>query len=183
MNLEIRDAAAADVPQLHAIYAHHVMHGFGTFDEVPPELAAMGEKWRANVALGLPWLAAVEAGAVAGFGYASAFRPRAGYRYSVEDSVYIRDDLRGKGVGSKLLGQLIARCEALGARQIVAVIGDSANASSIALHRKCGFEHSGTIRAVGFKLGRWVDVVMMQRALNGGASTPPPANGAWTMRR
>ena len=179
MSLEIRDAAAADLPSLHAIYCHHVLHGFGTFDEIPPALSAMDEKWRDIVASGLPWLVAEGAGAVAGFAYASLFRPRSAYRYSVEDSVYIRDDQRGRGIGARLLEHLIERCEVLGARQIIAVIGDSQNAGSIALHCKAGFAHSGTIKAVGYKLGRWVDTVMMQRALNGGDQTPPPANGAW----
>jgi L-amino acid N-acyltransferase YncA len=179
MSLGIRDAAGADVPSLHAIYSHHVLHGFGTFDEVPPDLAAMDEKWRGIVANGLPWLVAEAAGAVVGYAYASPFRPRSGYRYSVEDSVYIRDDQRGKGVGAKLLAQLIPRLETLGARQVVAVIGDSMNAGSIALHRKCAFQHAGTVKAVGYKLGRWVDIVFMQRALNGGDTTPPPTLGAW----
>jgi L-amino acid N-acyltransferase YncA len=181
MTLRIREATAGDMPAVHAIYAHHVLHGFGTFDETPPDLAAIDEKWRGVVASGLPWLVAEDAGAVVGFAYASAFRPRTGYRYSVEDSVYIRDDQRGQGIGLALLEQLIPRCEALGARQVIAVIGDSQNAGSIALHRKCGFAHAGTIKAVGHKLGRWVDIVMMQRALNGGDETAPPARAAWRM--
>ena len=180
MNLDVRDATAADVPSLQDIYAHHVLHGFGTFDEVPPDAKAMEEKWRGVVASGLAWLVAEEAGAVAGFAYASIFRPRPGYRFSVEDSVYVRDDRRGRGVGAKLLGRLIERCEAGGVRQMIAVIGDSQNTSSINLHRKAGFEHSGVIKGVGFKLGRWVDIVMMQRALNGGNLTQPPPTGAWT---
>jgi phosphinothricin acetyltransferase len=178
--MSVRDATAADVPSLQAIYAHHVMHGFGTFDEVPPNLAAMEAKWRGIVASGLPWLVAEEAGEVAGFAYASIFRPRPGYRYSVEDSVYVRDDRRGRGVGAKLLGRLIERCELAGVRQVIAVVGDSQNAASIGLHRRAGFEHSGIIKCVGFKLGRWVDIVMMQRALNGGDMTLPPPAGAWT---
>jgi L-amino acid N-acyltransferase YncA len=181
MSLRIRDAIAADTPSLHAIYSHHVLHGFGTFDEVPPPLTAMDEKWRGVVASGLPWLVAEDAGTIAGFAYASIFRPRTGYRYSVEDSVYIRDDLRGRGIGAQLLEQLIPRCEAVGARQVVAVIGDSKNTGSIALHRNAGFEHAGTIKGIGFKLGRWVDIVMMQRALNGGDQTPPPSKGAWIL--
>lgn len=179
MSLDVRDATTADLPTLQAIYAHHVLHGLGTFEEIPPDRAATEAKWRGVVASGLPWLAAVEAGEVVGFAYASIFRPRSGYRYCVEDTVYVRDDKRGQGVGAALLDRLIERCELAGARQVMAVIGDSQNAGSIALHRKAGFEQSGIIKGVGFKFGRWVDIVMMQRALNGGASTLPPARGAW----
>ena len=175
----IRDALQRDVPGLHAIYAHHVAHGFGTFEEVPPGVPAFDEKWRGIVAHGLPWLAAEVAGEVVGYAYASPFRPRTGYRYSVEDSVYVRDDQRGRGLGLKLLAALIPRCESLGVRQIVAVIGDSQNAASIAVHARAGFAHVGVVRGVGYKFGRWVDIVMMQRALNGGDQTEPPVRGAW----
>jgi L-amino acid N-acyltransferase YncA len=180
MRLEVRDAAAADMPAVQSIYAHYVLHGFGTFDEIPPDPAAMEAKRRAVAANGLPWLVATEADAIVGFAYATPFRPRTGYRYSVEDSVYVRDDRRGSGIGLALLEPLIARLGSLGARQVVAVIGDSQNAGSIALHRKCGFEPAGIVKGVGYKLGRWVDIVLMQRALNGGQTTPPPPRGAWT---
>jgi L-amino acid N-acyltransferase YncA len=176
----IRNAVEHDIPQLHAIYAHYVAHGFGTFEETPPSIGAFEEKWRGIVAHGLPWLAAEEAGAVIGYVYASPFRPRSGYRYSVEDSVYVRDDQRGRGVGLELLAALIPRCEAKGVRQIVAVIGDSQNTASIGAHARAGFEHVGVVRGVGYKLGRWVDIVMMQRSLNGGTQTQPPVAGAWT---
>jgi phosphinothricin acetyltransferase len=179
MTLVVRDANESDVAGMHAIYSHHVRHGFGTFDEEPPSLGAYERKWRDVVDAGLAWLVAVDGGEVLGFAYASVFRPRTGYRYTVEDSVYVRDDRRGRGVGGALLMPLIARCEAAGARQVVAVIGDSGNTGSLALHTKAGFTHSGTIRSVGFKLGRWVDIVMMQRALNGGDTTLPPPAGAW----
>ena len=181
MKLEIRDAAVADMQSLHAIYAHHVLHGFGTFDETPPLLGVFEEKWRGTVASGLAWLVATAERDVVGYAYASPFRPRTGYRYSVEDSVYVRDDARGKGVGTCLLGPLITRCEAAGARQVIAVIGGSDNAGSIALHRNAGFAHAGTIKGVGYKLGRWIDVVMMQRALNGGDQSPPPTAAAWRL--
>ncbi|MCE9520914.1 MAG: GNAT family N-acetyltransferase [Alphaproteobacteria bacterium] len=181
MNLVLRDATATDMAALLAIYSHHVVHGFGTFDEVPPPLNEMRDKWRGVVASGLPWLVAEAEGAVVGYAYASIFRPRTGYRYSVEDSVYVRDDQRGRGVGAQLLKCLIPRCEAVGVRQVIAVIGDSKNTGSIALHRNAGFDHAGTIKGVGFKLGRWVDIVMMQRALNGGDESLPPVNGAWTL--
>jgi L-amino acid N-acyltransferase YncA len=175
----IRDALERDIPELHAIYAHHVLHGLGTFEEVPPGVAAFDEKWRAIVKHGLPWLVAEAAGEVVGYAYASPFRPRTGYRYSVEDSVYVRDDQRGRGIGYTLLSALIPRCDATGVRQIVAVIGDSENASSIAVHARLGFEHAGVLKGVGYKFGRWVDVVMMQLAMNGGTNTQPPARGAW----
>ena len=178
-DVAIRDALERDIPHLHDIYAHYVLTGFGTFEEVPPGVPAFDEKWRAIVAHGLPWLVAERDGDVVGYAYASPFRPRTGYRYSVEDSVYVRDGLRGHGIGLKLLRALIPRCEAVGTRQIVAVIGDSQNTASIGAHARAGFEHVGTVRGVGYKLGRWVDIVMMQKSLNGGVETQPPAKGAW----
>ena len=179
MSISVRDAQVQDIPALAAIYGHHVLHGFGTFDAVPPTVVEFEGKWRGIVALGLPFLVAESNGEVVGYSNASQFRPRPGYRYTIEDSVYIRDDQRGRGIGSILMAPLLERCEATGARQVVAVIGDSLNAGSIGLHRKFGFEHSGTVRSAGFKHGRWVDIVLMQKALNGGDSTLPPAKGAW----
>lgn len=180
MTPQVRDATAQDVPALSEIYGHHVLHGFGTFDAVPPTPVEFEAKWRAIAALGLPFLVAESGGHVVGYAYASQFRPRPGYRYTIEDSVYIRDEQRGCGIGSLLMATLLPRCEATGARQVVAVIGDSLNAGSIGLHRKFGFEPSGTVRSAGFKHGRWVDIVLMQKALNGGDTTLPPAKGAWT---
>jgi phosphinothricin acetyltransferase len=179
MTLSVRDAQAGDIGALQAIYAHHVLHGLGTFDEVPPSVAEFEEKWRASLTHGLSWLVATDGDAPVGFAYASLFRPRRGYRFTVEDSVYIRDDYRRQGVGSVLLGPLIVRCEALGVRQVVAVIGDSGNAGSIGLHAKHGFVHSGTVTGAGFKFGRWVDIVLMQRALNGGALGVPDDSAGW----
>jgi L-amino acid N-acyltransferase YncA len=155
------------------------LHGLGTFDEVPPSVDAFSQKWRASLTHGLAWLVAVDGAQVAGFAYASLFRPRPGYRYTVEDSVYIRDDYRRQGVGSALLAPLIGRCEALGVRQVVAVIGDSGNAGSIGLHAKHGFTPAGTVVGAGFKFGRWVDIVLMQRALNGGAQGVPGDGAGW----
>jgi L-amino acid N-acyltransferase YncA len=146
---------------------------------VPPGMPAFAEKWRAIVKHGLPWLVAEANSEVVGYAYASPFRPRTGYRYSVEDSVYVRDDQRGRGLGFKLLSALIPRCEATGVRQVVAVIGDSGNTASIAVHARAGFEPAGVVKGVGYKFGRWVDIVMMQRALNGGTNTQPPVRGAW----
>lgn len=179
MTLRVRNANGDDLAAVHAIYSHHVLHGFGTFDEVPPTIADCTAKWRDIAAMGLPWLVAAQGEEIVGFAYASAFRPRSGYRYTLEDSVYIRDDRRGRGIGTALLTPLVERCAAAGARQVVAVIGDSANAGSISLHAKAGYSHAGTVKAVGFKLGRWVDIVFMQRALNGGDGSLPPASGAW----
>jgi phosphinothricin acetyltransferase len=180
MTIEIRLAVEGDIPALRDIYSHHVMHGFGTFDEEPPDLSAFKAKWRGIITLGLPWLVACDGGDVLGYAYASTFRPRSGYRYTIEDSVYVREDMRGRGVGSVLLEPLLRHCEETGARQVVAVIGDSQNLGSIALHSKFGFVRIGAVKSVGFKLGRWVDVVMMQRSLNGGDTSLPPIAGAWS---
>jgi L-amino acid N-acyltransferase YncA len=179
MSLAVRNATAGDIAALQAIYAHHVLHGLGTFDEVPPSVAEFEAKWRTSLTHGLSWLVAIDSGLPAGFAYASLFRPRPGYRYTVEDSVYVRDDCRGRGIGSALLPPLIERCRAIGIRQVVAVIGDSRNAGSIRLHRKAGFEHAGTITGAGYKFGRWVDIVLMQLSLNGGAVGTPPEGAGW----
>lgn len=173
----IRPADLGDIEAVQAIYAHHVLHGLGTFEEVPPSVSDIGERWSTVIARGLPWLVAAEGGEVLGYAYAGPFRPRAAYRYTVEDSVYVAPDRMGQGVGKALLNAVIARCEAMGLRQMVAVIGDSGNAGSIGVHRACGFELKTAVESVGFKFGRWVDIVWMQRALNDGASSPPDAPG------
>ncbi len=174
--MNIRDAADTDLPAIHAIYAHHVANGLGTFEEAPPTLDEMRGRRAAIVEKGLPWLvAADESGAILGYAYAGPFRPRSAYRFAVEDSIYVAAGAAGKGVGKKLLAALIARCQAWGARQMLAVIGDSGNAGSIGVHKALGFEHGGVMHAVGFKHGRWVDVVIMQRALGDGRDTLPPA--------
>ena len=173
----IRPATEADAPALAAIYAHHVLHGFGTFEEVPPTPEEMDERRRAVVGHGLPYLLAEDVGQVLGYAYAAPFRHRAAYRYAVEDSVYVAPGAPGRGVGKAVLARVLADCEALGLRQAVAVIGDSANAASIALHAALGFEHLGVAKSVGFKHGRWVDIVWMQKALNGGDRDSPKADG------
>ena len=173
----IRDALSADADACRAIYAHHVLHGVGTFEEVPPTTEEMVRRIVDVTARGLPWLVAQDAGGVRGFAYAAPFRLRSAYRYTVEDSIYLAADATGQGIGRRLLGELIARCEAIGLRQMVARIGDSANAASIGVHRACGFEHRGTTPALGFKHGRFVDVVWMQRALGDGAETVPDGGG------
>ena len=175
--LSLRPAAVADLPAIQAIYAHHVVHGLGTFEEVPPTVEEMARRHAAVTGYGLPWLAAHAAGRVVGYAYAGPFRTRAAYRYTVEDSVYVDAEAVGQGVGRALLTALIGRCERLGLRQMAGVIGDSGNAASIALHRACGFEFKAILPALGFKHGRWVDVVWMQLALNGGGATPPNGPG------
>jgi phosphinothricin acetyltransferase len=160
---------------VQAIYAHHVLHGLASFEEEPPSLDEMKARREAVLARGLPYLVAESNGEILGYSYASSFRPRPGYRYTIEDSVYVRDGAHGRGIGAALLRELIPLCEAGPARQLLAIIGDSGNAASIALHRRFGFEMIGTLRSVGFKLGRWVDTVYMQRALGQGDTTLPPA--------
>lgn len=173
----VRAATADDAGALAAIYGHHVLHGFGTFEEEPPSPAEMETRRAAIAARGLPYLVAVEGDRVLGFAYAGPFRPRQAYRYTLEDSVYIAPDAVGKGVGRAVLSAVIAQCEALGVRQLVAVIGDSGNAASIGLHRALGFVDAGVGRSFGFKHGRWVDIVWMQKALNGGDQTSPDVTG------
>lgn len=166
-----------DAPALAAIYGHHVLHGFGTFEEVPPSAEEMAARRQAVVERGLPYLVAEDAGQVLGFAYAAPFRPRAAYRYTVEDSVYIAPDAIGRGVGRAVLSEVLNACEAFGIRQVVAVIGDSENAGSIGLHTALGFEHAGVGKAFGYKKGRWVDIVWMRKSLNGGETTAPDAVG------
>jgi phosphinothricin acetyltransferase len=173
----IRPATDADAEALAAIYGHHVLHGFGTFEEVPPSAAEIDQRRRAIAERGLPYLAAEDEGRVLGFAYAGPFRPRAAYRYTVEDSVYIAPDAVGRGVGRAVLSAVLEACEQMGLRQVVAVIGDSGNAASIGLHRALGFEDAGVGRGFGYKHGRWVDIVWMQKALNGGTASAPDAAG------
>ncbi|MDB5492732.1 MAG: phosphinothricin N-acetyltransferase [Phenylobacterium sp.] len=173
----IRAATADDADALAAIYGHHVLTGFGTFETVPPDAGWMDGRRREVQGFGLPFLVAEEAGRVLGYAYAGPFRPRPGYRFTVEDSVYVAPDAIGKGVGRAVLTPVLAACEALGLRQVVAVIGDSQNAASIGLHRSLGFEHAGVGKSFGFKHGRWVDIVWMQKALNGGDARLPDAPG------
>ncbi len=160
----LRDAREDDVAAITAIYAHHVLHGLGTFEETPPDREQMAARLQAVQARGLPWLVAQDDD-VAGYAYASPYNLREAYRHTVEDSVYVAPGREGRGVGRALLEALIARCQALGLRQMMAVIGDSANAASIGLHTALGFEVKGVGSAVGFKHGRWVDIVWMQRPL------------------
>ena len=169
----VRDATEADMAAIQAIYAAHVLHGLATFEEVPPSTAEMMARRLDVLRLGLPYLAAELDRRVVGYSYAGTYRARPAYRYTVEDSVYIAEGLNGRGIGTALLRELIARCEAGPWRQMLAVIGDSGNAGSIRLHRRLGFEQIGTLPAVGFKFGRWVDSVLMQRALGAGDRSLP----------
>ena len=175
--MRVRDATPDDASALAAIYGHHVLNGVGTFEETPPSPEEMVRRQQAVSALGLPYLVAEAAEGVIGFAYASAFRPRAAYRYTAEDSVYVARGQIGRGVGRALVGEVVARCEAMGLRQLIAVIGGGENDASIGLHRALGFELKAVMPAVGFKHGRWVDIVWMQRALNAGAAAPPSGSG------
>lgn len=171
--LVIRPSTAADLPAITAVYAWNVAHGTGTFELEAPDAAEMARRRDDVLSKGLPWLAAERDGRVLGYAYANHFRPRRAYRFCLEDSIYLADEARGQGVGRLLLAELLARCEAAGARQMLAVIGDSANAGSIGVHRTLGFEHTGILRAAGWKFGRWLDVVLMQKALGPGDASEP----------
>jgi phosphinothricin acetyltransferase len=172
-DIQVRDATDADLAAIQPIYAHYVRHGLATFEETPPSAADLLARRAAILALGLPYLVALLDQQIVGYSYASIYRPRPAYRHTVEDSVYVADGWHGRGIGRALLTALIARCEAGPWRQMVAIIGDSENAASIALHERLGFRAVGTLRGVGFKLGRWVDTVLMQRELGAGAGAPP----------
>ena len=173
----VRPATAADASALAAIYGDAVLHGFGTFEEVPPSAADMDARRRTVQDMGLPYLVAEKDGQVLGFAYAGPFRPRAAYRYTLEDSVYVSPHAKGRGVGRAVLSAVIEACEALGVRQLMAVIGDSGNSGSVGLHRSLGFEQTGVGKSVGFKHGRWVDIVHMQKPLNGGDDSLPDGGG------
>jgi L-amino acid N-acyltransferase YncA len=161
----VRAASEADMAAVRDIYAHYVLHSLATFEETAPTLGDMLARRGASTDLGLPYLVADARGEILGFAYAAAYRARPAYRFTIEDSVYVADGLRGQGIGAALLHELIARCEQGPWRQMVAVVGDSANSGSIALHKRFSFELVGTLRSVGFKFGRWVDTPILQRAL------------------
>ena len=171
--LEIRPAAEPDLPAITAIYDHAVRHGTATFELVPPDLAEMTRRFNALMDGGFPYFVAELDGRVVGYAYAGAYRPRPAYRFTVENSIYLDPAIHRRGIGLELMQRLIIECEARGFRQMIAVIGDSANAGSIGVHRRCGFQMIGTHPDVGFKFGRWLDTVMMQRPLGEGATTLP----------
>ncbi len=173
----VRPATLADAGSIQSIYGHHALHGFGTFEEAGPSLDDIAARIAAVLDQGLPYVVAELGGAVKAFAYAGPFRPRAAYRYTAEDSVYVAPDALGQGLGKAVLRQVIVDCEALGLRQLIAVIGDSGNAGSLALHHACGFVRTGLLEGVGYKHGRWVDVVFMQKALNQGVASAPQVPG------
>jgi L-amino acid N-acyltransferase YncA len=169
----IRTATPADIPAITAIYRPAVLTGTASFEIDPPGEAEMGRRFAAITGAGLPYLAAERDGRVAGYAYANAYRARPAYRFSVEDSIYVAPDSQGHGIGRALLLALLDLCTGADLRQMIAVIGDSANHASIGLHRAAGFTFSGTIHAVGYKHGRWLDSVIMQRALGPGDTEAP----------
>jgi phosphinothricin acetyltransferase len=169
----LRDSVEDDVAAVQDIYAVHVRHGTGSFEERAPDCEEMAERRQAILARGLPYIVAGGGERILGFAYAAPFRPRAAYRFTIEDSIYIHPAALGRGLGRLLLGELIVRCEALGYRQMVAVVGDSQNRRSIRLHEALGFHRAGTFTSVGFKFGRWLDAVFMQRALGESDRTLP----------
>lgn len=171
--MNIRPATPADIPEIQAIYAHHVLHGAGTFEEVPPSIEEMQSRYRDIVDRGWSYLVAADATGVLGYAYYSQLRDRSAYRYTAETSIYVREDVRGQGVGKALVQRLLSDAEAAGFRQMIAVIGDSENVGSIGVHSSLGFQRAGLLRASGLKFGRWVDTVYMQRALGRGEADVP----------
>jgi len=169
--LEIRPTAVTDLPSITEIYEHAVRFGTATFELVPPDLAEMTRRFDSLMDGGFPYIVAAIDGRVVGYAYAGAYRPRPAYRFTVENSVYLLPAIHRRGIGLQLLQRLIGECEARGYRQMIAVIGDSANAGSIGVHTRCGFQMIGTHPNVGFKFNRWLDTVMMQLALGDGGNT------------
>ena len=168
----IRPSRDTDLPAITGIYAHHVLNGTGTFETVPPSEADMAGRRADVLGKGLPWLVMEDAGQVIGYAYCQWFKPRPAYRFSAEDSIYMAHDAGGRGHGRALLEALIREAEAAGIRKLIAVIGDSANAGSVGVHQACGFTCVGTLQSCGWKFGRWLDVVMMERFIGVGNTTP-----------
>jgi L-amino acid N-acyltransferase YncA len=172
----IRPSTDDDVAAITRIYAHHVLHGTGTFETTPPTEPEMAQRRADALGKGLPWLVVEEDGQVLGYAYGNWFKPRPAYRFSVEDSIYLAPEAAGKGLGRLLLAELLAVLQRAGIRKVMAVIGDSANAGSIGVHRALGFTPVGTVQACGWKFGRWLDIVIMEKPL-GEAHHAPPAEG------
>ena len=169
----IRPSRDEDLDAITRIYGHHVLHGTGTFETTPPSVIDMTTRRADVLAKGLPWLVVEDGGEVLGFAYGNWFKPRPAYRFSVEDSIYMAPEAAGKGLGRALLAELLAALERAGVRKVMAVIGDSANAGSIGVHRALGFEPAGVISSCGWKFDRWLDIVLMQKPLGAGDSMPP----------
>ena len=172
----VRASTDADIVEITAIYGHHVLHGTASFETTAPEPGEIAQRRQAVLERGLPYLVAEIGGSVAGFAYAGTYRPRPAYRFTVENSVYLRPGQEGRGLGRALMSDVLRRCEQGPWRQMIAVIGDSSNQASIRLHEKLGFRHVGVLRSVGFKFGRWLDTVVMQRPLGAGDETAPDAS-------
>lgn len=170
--IRVRDSVAEDLDAIRAIYAHHVLKGLGSFEEIPPDAEEIGRRRMRCLSAGMPHVVAEVDGVVRGFAYAAPFRDRSAYRHTVEDSVYVDAAVHGQGIGRALLQVVIARSAAAGFHQMVAVIGDSGNRASIILHERAGFRRAGVLRSVGHKFGRWVDSVLMQRPLQGSDLDP-----------
>jgi L-amino acid N-acyltransferase YncA len=173
MTLSIRPSRDDDVAAITAIYAHHVLHGTGTFETEAPSATDMAARRADVLGKNLPYLVAEEDGQVLGFAYCNWFKPRPAYRFSAEDSIYMAESARGKGLGAKLLSALSQAAEAVGVRKLIAVIGDSANAGSVGVHRTQGFTHVGVLKDCGWKFGEWRDVVLMEKVLGEGSTTKP----------
>lgn len=171
--MTVRDATPGDISAVTAIYAHHVLNGVGTFEEVPPDAGEIARRHAAVTDAGYPYLVAEDADGVAGFAYAARYRARSAYRFTAEDSIYVAPDRARRGVGKALLAELVDRCTALGCRQMIAVVGGGENSGSIALHKALGFAETGRLHNAGYKFGQWTDTVLMQRALGEGADTLP----------
>ncbi len=171
--MQIRPAHTADIAEIQAIYAYHVLHGTGTFEEIPPSVEEMTQRWSHVMSKGWAWLVAVDSTGVAGYGYYQQIRDRSAYRYTAEDSIYVRDDVRGQGVGKSMVQALLHAATEAGFRQMIAVIGDSENIGSIGVHTSLGFRKVGVLHATGLKFGRWLDTVYMQRALGEGDAQVP----------
>jgi L-amino acid N-acyltransferase YncA len=169
----IRPSSEPDLPAITRIYGHHVLHGTGTFETTPPSQADMAARRADVLGKGLPWLVVEDGDQVLGFAYANWFKPRPAYRFSCEDSIYMAPEAAGKGLGRALLAELLAALERAGVRKVMAVIGDSNNAGSVGVHRALGFEPAGVIANCGWKFERWLDIVLMQKSLGLGATTPP----------
>jgi L-amino acid N-acyltransferase YncA len=169
----IRPSREQDLPAITAIYAHHVLHGTGTFETEPPSEADMTARRADVLAKGLPYLVAEDGGRVLGYAYCQWFKPRPAYRFSAEDSIYLHPDAQGKGLGKSLLAELERQAQAAGIRKLIAVIGDSANQGSVGVHRTLGFKPVGVIQSCGWKFGKWLDIVLMEKQIGAGDSTPP----------